>query len=129
MIDEEMLYDEIDKDMEVVPEVWNVLYLDNNDCIYLIGNHAVQEAKHVIYDDVTEELMNAYLDENGKPNYKAVEGKPVKLTAEEKETLFPKSAPTQLDRIEESIQEIKNMREQEIVDRYTLTLINEGIIS
>ncbi len=125
MIDEEMLYDEIDKEMEVVPDIWNVLYLDSNDCIYLIGNHAMEDCKHVIYDKVTEELMNTYLDENGKPNYKAVEGKPVKLTTEEKEALFPKPAPTQLDRIEEAVKK----SHQEVIDEYTLSLINEGIIS
>ncbi len=87
-------------------EVWNVFYLDGNDCLYLIGNYAMEDCKHIIYEGDTTELINVYLDENGNPNYKWDGEKLVELTSEEKEMYFPKPQPSQLDRIEESIKEI-----------------------
>ena len=100
-------------------EVWNVFYLDRNDCLYLIGNHAMEDCKHIIYDDDTTELMKVYLDENGNPNYKWDGEKLVKLISEEKETFFPKPQPSQLDEIEKGI---------EGIDFNTLTIM-EGIAS
>lgn len=80
-------------------------------------------------EPIDEKIYSTYYENN---EYRFDEELYEQYLKDKEESVSPEPLPTppaQLDRIEESIQEIKNMREQEIVDRYTLTLINEGIIS
>lgn len=104
-------------------EEYNVLYLDKYNGVYLIGNH-VMDLKHVIYDDVTEELLNDYLDKYGQPKY-IYENNGVRLfTDEEKAMYYPEPEPSQLDRIEAAV----NKSHNDIIDEYTMQLIEEGVI-
>lgn len=87
-------------------EEYNVLYLDKYNGVYLIGNH-VMDLKHVVYNDVTKELLNDYLDKYGQPKY-IYENNSVRLfTAEEKARYYPEPEASQLDRIEEEVNSIK----------------------
>lgn len=104
-------------------EEYNVLYLDEHNCLYLIGSHLIEECKHVIYNDVTEELLNNYLDERGKPLYIWENDTLRLLTDEEREQWFT-DEQTQLDRIEAAV----NKSHNDIIDEYTMQLIEEGVI-
>ena len=99
-------------------EEYNVLYLDKHNGVYLIGNH-VMNLKHVIYDNVTEELLNDYLDKYGQPKY-IYENNGVRLfTNEEKSHYYPELEASQLDRIEQQVSEV-----QSSLDSYNTYKIN-----
>lgn len=94
-------------------EEYNVLYLDKNNGVYLIGNHVMSDLKYVIYNDVTEELLYDYLDKYGQPKY-IYENESVRLfTDEEKKMYYPEPEPSQLDRMEQEIQNIKTSIEEQ----------------
>ena len=106
-------------------EDYNILYLDKHNGVYLIGNHVMSGLKHVIYNDVTEELLNDYLDKYGQPKY-IYENNGVRLfTDEERAQYYPEPEPSQLDRIEALVQKNHN----DIIDEYTMQLIEEGVIA
>lgn len=88
-------------------EEYNILYLDKYNGVYLIGNHLMNGLKYVIYDNITEEILSDYLDKYGQPKY-IYENNSVRLfTAEEKAKYYPEPEASQLDRIEEEVNNIK----------------------
>ena len=94
--------------------------------------------------EITDDILKDLFDEEGNPNYiyfndEAYKGISVeefnqlkggfirKLTDDEKAYFFPEPLPpqpTQLDRIESLL----SKKEEDIIDNYTLSLINYGII-
>ena len=101
------------------------LYLYPNNCIYTYSpDVSLRECKNIWVNEVSQEVFDNLLDAEDNPNY-IYENETVRLlTQEEKKRLYPTPPQTQLDRIEAAILKSK----EEIIDEYTLQLVQEGVI-
>ena len=102
----------------------DIIQLDENNICVSANCIYAEDDKTIEHEFETEE-ERTYFFENIK-YFKYVNEKLVEMTDEEKEQYYPpiSQEPTQLDRIEKAV----SMLRQDVIDEYTLSLINDGVI-
>lgn len=82
------VYVQVDSD-KVITDINSSVFLNDTTGWTQIDEGAGDKYSHA----QSSFLVKGLVDSNGKFNYKLVDGKPIELTTEEKERLFPTPAP------------------------------------